>query len=107
MTTATISEVKSHLAEFIKASENEPIILTRKGKPVAVLLGGKNDEDIERLLMACSPKLRRILNRAESQIRAGRGIPSEEFWAKVDAEYKRPRRGVKSALPRQSRKKAG
>ena len=105
MTTATISEVKSRLGEFVKASENEPIVLTRKGKPVAVLLGGKNDEEIERLMMACSPKLRRIMSRSEAQIKAGRGIPEDEFWAKVDAEYSKPRKKAKSTLV--ARKKAG
>lgn len=54
-----------------------------------MLLGKKNDEEMERLLMAHSPKLRAILDESEAQIKAGLGITAEDFWKQVDARYKK------------------
>ena len=46
-----------------------------------------NDEDeIERLALAYSPKIHRILELAEAQIRAGQGIPHQDFWRAVESE---------------------
>src|SRR5438045_2413274 len=85
MTSATIEQVKSRFDRFIKASESGPVVVTRKGKPVAMLLGSKNADDIERMMMAYSPKLRAIFNRADAQLEAGRGIPADRFWDELQA----------------------
>jgi len=37
-------------------------------------------------MLAYSPKLRRILQTAEKQIRAGRGIKHKEFWQEFAPE---------------------
>jgi hypothetical protein len=56
------------------------VVVTKKGKPVAPLLSMADEDEIERMLMAYSPKLRRVLQAAEKQIRQGKGIAHEEFW---------------------------
>ena len=83
MTSATIEQVKSGFDKFVKAAERSPVVVTRKGRPVAMLLGSKNADDIERLMMAYSPKLRAILDRSNAQIDAGRGIPVDKFWSEL------------------------
>ena len=45
-----------------------------------------DDDEIERLALACSPKFRGILELAEEQIRAGQGIPHQDFWRAVESE---------------------
>ncbi len=55
-------------------------VVTKNGKPVALLLSMADEDEIERMLMAYSPKLRRVLQTAEKQIRQGRAISHEEFW---------------------------
>ena len=107
MTSATIEQVRSRFDRFIKASESGPVIVTRKGRPVAMLLGSKNADDIERLMMAYSPKLRAILARSNAQIDAGRGIPSDKFWSELAATMpaaatKRPRKALSRAVRRRS-----
>jgi PHD/YefM family antitoxin component YafN of YafNO toxin-antitoxin module len=96
MTTATVEQVKSRFDRFIKASKSGPVVVTRKGKPVAMLLGSKNADDIERLMMAYSPKLRAILDRSSAQLEAGEGIPADRFWSELAATptgaAKRPRK---------------
>jgi prevent-host-death family protein len=86
---ATQNEVASDFAEYVKAAKAGPVVVTRKGKPVAVLVGTENEEDLERLLIGHSRKLQSILESARKRYRAGRGIPHETFWAQVEAENAR------------------
>ena len=83
MRIASIANVKAKLSGYIKASKAGPIVVTKNGKPVAVLLSIQDEDELERLLMAYSPKLQRLLQTAEKQIRAGQGIEHEDFWADV------------------------
>ena len=86
MRVASVTEVASDFAGYLKASEQGPVVVTRNGKPVAVLLRTGSQEDLERLLMGHSPKLQAILEAARKRFRAGAGIPHETFWKEVDAE---------------------
>ena len=85
MKIATIAEVKAQFSAFVNASAGGPVVVTRNGKPVAVLVGVEDEDEIERLLMAYSPRLRAILDKSRAQIAAGKGIPHEEFWDNVNA----------------------
>ncbi len=86
MRIASVREVASDFAVYLKASEQGPVVVTRNGKPVAVLLRTGSKEDLERLLMGHSPKLQTILEAARKRFRAGAGIPHETFWKEVEAE---------------------
>lgn len=86
MKVASIADVKANLSNYLNAIEQEPVIVTRNGKPVAVLLAAGDDEELERLLMVHSPKLQTILNAARERFRAGEGIPHDQFWEEVEAE---------------------
>jgi prevent-host-death family protein len=86
MNVASSDEMALHFNDYLKASATGPVVVTRKGKPVAVLLTAKNDEDLERLLLGHSPKLQTILEAARKRFRDGGGIPHEEFWKEVEAE---------------------
>ena len=90
MKIASVAEVKSQLSAFLRVAEGGPVVVTRNGRPVGVLLGVQDEEEIERLLLAYSPRLRAILDRSRQQIRAGAGIGHEDFWAGVEAR-KTPR----------------
>ena len=61
MKIASVAEVKAQFSAFLKASEGGPVVVTRNGRAVAVLIGVQDEEEIERLLMAYSPRLRAIL----------------------------------------------
>jgi hypothetical protein len=60
--------------------------MKKKGKPVAVLLSVVDENELERLILAHSPKFRTILNRGKRQIRETGGIRHEDFWREVEAE---------------------
>jgi PHD/YefM family antitoxin component YafN of YafNO toxin-antitoxin module len=83
---ASETEVAADFAVYLKASKQGPIVVTREGSPVAVLLRTVGQEDLERVLMGHSPKLQAILEGARKRFRAGAGIPHETFWREVEAE---------------------
>jgi len=87
MRIAPVAEIKAQLSAFIKASEESPVVVTKNGKPVAVLIGTSDEDEIERLILAHSKKLRAFLDAAETRIETTGGIPHDEFWHQVDAEY--------------------
>lgn len=66
-----------------KQCEEGPLVVTRKGKPVGVLIGLNDKAEIERLALAYSPKLQAILDESAEQIRQGKGLDHETFWAEV------------------------
>ena len=92
MKTASVAEIKSQFSAFLKASEVGPVVVTRDGKPVAVLVGIQDEEELERLLLAYSPRLQAILEASRQQIRAGEVLSHEEFWAEVEASRASGRR---------------
>ena len=83
MRIASVAEVKSQFSAFLKASDAGPIVVTRNGKPVAVIVGIQDEDEIERLLMAYSPRLQAILEESRRQIREGDVLTHEEFWDEV------------------------
>src|SRR5438067_12237801 len=83
---ASVNEMTADFPVYLKASERGPVVVTRNGKPIAVLLRAAGQEDLERLLMGHSPKLQLILEGARKRFRAGKGIPHEAFWNEVEAK---------------------
>ena len=86
MRIASVAEMKARLSAYLKASEDGPVIVTRNGRPVAVLLGIADEDELERLVLAYSRRFRSILDAARRQIREEGGIPHEQFWEEVEAE---------------------
>jgi prevent-host-death family protein len=97
MKTASVADMKAHFITYLKATEEGPIVVTRNGKPVAVLSAVTDEEELERLLMAHSPRLQAILEAARQRLQAGAGIPNEEFWEQVADEKPTKSRGNKRA----------
>lgn len=86
MKIAPVVEVKAKFSAYLEASKEGPVVVTKNGKPVAVLLSVVDEDELERLILAHSPKLQAILKRGREQIQAGQGIEHEEFWRQVEAE---------------------
>jgi prevent-host-death family protein len=91
MRIAPLSEVKAHLSACVEECEADgPIVITRSGRAVAVLLAPMDDDDLERLLVARSSSFRRLLSRSRRSLGAGKGLSRDEFWQAV-ADKRRPR----------------
>jgi prevent-host-death family protein len=92
MKIAPLADVKARLSAYVELAEKEgPIIITRKGKAVAVIIAPVDDDDLESLILARSPRFQALLEKSRESIRAGRGLSSEQFWKAVNeksGEYK-------------------
>lgn len=51
---ATIREMKTHLSEYVESARKGEIVVTKNGKPVA-LLSSLSDEDFEDYLLEHNP----------------------------------------------------
>ena len=105
MKIASVADVKAKLSAFLKESLEGPVIVTRNGKPVAVLLAVTDEDELERLVLAHSPKFQAILDKSRRQIEKTGGIPHDDFWCEVKAETisdaskrKRPVRPTKRGM---------
>jgi prevent-host-death family protein len=89
MKIASVADVKARLSAYLKESEAGPVVVTRNGKAVAVLLAVTDDDELERLVLAHSPKFQALLDKSRRQIEQTGGIPHEQFWREVIAEARR------------------
>lgn len=61
MKIAPLAEVKTRLSAILEECEKEgPVIITRNGKAVAVLVAPRSDADVERLIVAYSPTVQSL-----------------------------------------------
>ena len=86
MKIAPVADLKARLSAYLKECVEGPIIVTRNGKAVAVLIAVEDEEELERLILAHSPKFRAILESGRRQIQESAGVSHEEFWEPVETE---------------------
>jgi|SRR5215510_741606 len=84
MKIAALADVKAHLSAYVDECGNEgPVIITRNGKAAAVLVAPKNNDDLERLMLAHSPRFQSLLSKSRRSIKEGKGVSHDEFWKAV------------------------
>lgn len=86
MRIASVADVKARLSAHMRACKEGPVIITRNGKPAAVLLAVDDEDELERLVLAYTPRFRAILDAARERIQETGGIRHEDFWHEVEAE---------------------
>jgi len=84
MKIASIADVKAHLSSYVKTSQEELVVITRNGKPAAVLLPIEDEDELERLVLTYSKRFQAILAEAREQIKTTGGTSHAEFWDEVD-----------------------
>ncbi|MBI1904306.1 MAG: type II toxin-antitoxin system Phd/YefM family antitoxin [Planctomycetia bacterium] len=87
MKTASAAKIAAEFNDYLEASRHQPVLITRNGKPVAVLLAVQDKADAEQLA-GRSRSLRSIFEEAHEQIEKGGGIPHDQFWREV-AQHRR------------------
>lgn len=86
MKMASVAEVKARFSAYLKESQEGPVVVTRNGKAVAVLLTVTDDDELERLILAHSPKFQALLDKSRRQIEETGGVPHDDFWREVATE---------------------
>lgn len=88
MKIAPLADVKARFSAYVKQLETAPVIVTKNGRPVAVMVGISDEDDLERIMLAISPKLQALLDNAEQRIQDTGGLSHADVWAQIEAEAK-------------------
>lgn len=88
MNIAPLAEVKARFSAYIKQLQTAPVIVTKNGRPVAVMMAISDEDDLERILLAISPRFQTLLDQAEKRIQETGGLSHADVWAQIEAEDK-------------------
>jgi prevent-host-death family protein len=81
MKVASVADVKAKLSAYLDECERKgPVVITRNGKAVAVLVAPADDDDLERILLSRSTRFQNLLEKSRRSIRVGRGFSKGQFW---------------------------
>lgn len=90
MRIAPLADVKTRLSAYLEQCKSEgPVVITRNGRPVAVLLTPVDADDLEGLVLARSPRFRALLDKSRQSIRLGKGLTQTDFWRAVAQRHKK------------------
>lgn len=80
MSVAPLADVKARLSAYVDQCQTAgPVVITRNGKAAAVLVAPRDEDELERILLAHSPKLQAMMERAEKSHREGKTLSLAEF----------------------------
>ena len=82
MKSVKVSDVTGSLSEYAREGLQEPIVVTRKGKPVMAVMPLTKYDDWESVSLAVNPKFMEIIERSRASARAQGCIPLEEVRRK-------------------------
>lgn len=85
MKIAPLAEVKDRFSAYIEESRESPVVVTRNGRPVAILISIEEEDDLDSLLLVHNPRFLQILDEARQRVRVTGGVPLEEFRRRLDA----------------------
>lgn len=72
------AEATASLAEYTTGVKKEPLVVTRKGKPIAALVSIEN-ADLETVSLSTNRKFLELIERSRARQRAEGGISSDEM----------------------------
>ena len=97
MKIAPLAEVKDRLSAYIDAAKDSAIVVTRNGKPVALLTSILEEDDLDSLLLTHDRKFVRLLAEARERVRAGQFLTNEQFWRELHRRRKQKTMAKKAA----------
>jgi prevent-host-death family protein len=88
MKVASAAKIKTNFSAYLEDCQEGPVIVMKNGRPVAALISVPDDDELERLVLAHTPKFRRLLDAASQRIKKTGGIKHEDFLKLVEASPK-------------------
>lgn len=87
MRSTSAVEAAAHFQSLLDEVGDGPVIITRDGRAVAALVAIE-EEDLDRFVLAHTPRFRRLLEESYESIERDGGLSEDEFWELVDAKYR-------------------
>jgi prevent-host-death family protein len=90
--TASAAKIAAEFNDYLETSRRQPVLITRNGKPVALLLAVRDRAEAEQLARGRPRSLRSVFEVAHEQIEKGEGIPNDRFWREFEQARQTKRR---------------
>ena len=95
-----LSEAKKNLSEYVKAAQTENVVITRNGKPAA-LLSKLDEEDLFDYQFLSDPRVKAEFQRRQKDCELHGGIPIEEVRKRLHlTPFKPKQRNSKRMIPK-------
>jgi len=80
-----ISAVKEDFTRYLEKAEKEEIVITRRGKPVGLLVGFASEDEYLDYVLENDPAFLDRVAKARRDLRAGLGTRLEDISSKIDS----------------------
>ena len=80
MKIAPVADVKARFSKYLEECVEGPVVVTKNGRPTAVLVAVSDEEELERLVLAHTPRFAALLDAAHDRIKKSGGVKHEDFW---------------------------
>ncbi len=101
-----LSEVKDDLSRYVQLAAYEEIVVTRHGRPAAVLIGFEDEDDWFDYQLEHDPRFVARMEAARRSLEAGRGVSIEEVREQLGLAAEVDRRRGPSAKRARSPRRA-
>lgn len=71
--------------DLYRESRESPVVVTRNGRPVAMLIAIEEEDDLDSLLLVHNPRFLQLLEEARQRVRATGGVSLAEFRRRLEA----------------------
>ncbi len=79
MRTVRISDVTGSLSTYARAGLDEPVYVTRRGRPVMAVVPLTKNDDWESVRLSTHPKFLALVERSRESLAAGAGVSGDEM----------------------------
>jgi prevent-host-death family protein len=79
MKTHTMTEAKNDICRLIREAEGGQVLVTRHGKPAALIIGFRDDDDWLDYRLEHDPRFLARIAKARQEVREGKFVPLESL----------------------------
>ena len=91
MKTIDISKTTGQLRDYAENARSEVVVVTRRGKPVAAVVGVE-EFDLESLSLSTNPQFADLIARSRQRLKEEGGIPASEVRRRLGLPRAKSRR---------------
>ncbi len=79
MKRVALSDIKDQLSKYLRLAQKDRVLITRHGKPAAILIGFKDEDDWFDYQLENDPRFLERVEKARRSLQAGKGIRLEDI----------------------------